>query len=300
VGTLTAVNGADLSSESSGTVTDIRFQSGQKVQKGDALIVLDNHIETAEVKNDAAELKLAQMNYARFKSLTTKNMLAQSEMDAASAKLQEAEAALEAATARLNQKTVSAPFAGKVGIHLVNVGEFVPAGTAMVTLQVLDPLYVQFHLPEQYLPDIYLLQPVEVLLDHNQKVFARLSAINAKVDKTTREVLVQATLANPNETFYPGMFAQVKVLMKKEDHVVTLPQTAISYSLHGDAVYIVKPDPKKKDTLIVQRQYVRTGERREDQVAILEGVKAGDQVVTSGQLKLQNGTHVVIDNSVEF
>jgi membrane fusion protein (multidrug efflux system) len=179
----------------------------------------------------------------------------------------------------------------------------------MVTLQSLDPLYVQFNLPEQYVSELYLQQPVELSININrpnkQTVNGKVTAINAKVDQTTRNILVQATIPNPDQTLYPGMFAKAKILLKTSKNVLTLPQTAISYSLHGDSVYLIEPDPKHKEkdgkpVLHVKRTYVKVGERRDDVVAITDGIKAGDNIVTAGQLKLSNGTHVVIDNSVEL
>jgi membrane fusion protein (multidrug efflux system) len=309
VGTLTAVNGTDISSESSGIVSEIRFESGQTVQKGDVLVLLDTSVEQAQLKNDQAALKLAQMNYDRYKTLLKKNVLAQSEFDTASAKLEEAQANQEATQAKIQQKTVTAPFSGKIGIRLINIGQYLSAGTAMVTLQSLDPLYVQFNLPEQYLTELYLQQPIELTTNNNSSnkntVNGTITALNSKVDQTTRNILVQATIPNKDVRLYPGMFAQVKVILRTHKNVITLPQTAISYSLHGDSVFIIEPDPKEKESdgtplLRVKREYVKVGERRGGEVAIVDGIKAGSRVVTSGQLKLQNGTHVVVDNSVEL
>jgi membrane fusion protein (multidrug efflux system) len=309
VGTLKAVNGTDISSEASGIVTDIRFESGQAIQKDDALVLLDTSVEQAQLKSDLAALKLAQINNDRNKTLLKKNVLAQSEFDITAAKLEEAQANAEATEAKIKQKTVTAPFAGKMGIRLINIGQYLPAGTAMVTLQSLDPLYVQFNLPEQYLTDLYLQQPVELSTNNSNNIKktinGSISAINSKVEQSTRNILIQATIPNKELQLYPGMFAQVKILLRVNKNVITLPQTAISYSLHGDSVFVIHAAKKAKEhdgtpVLHVKREYVKVGERRENEVAILDGIKAGDQVVTSGQLKLQNDTHVVIDNNVEF
>jgi membrane fusion protein (multidrug efflux system) len=309
VGTLTAVNGTDVSSEASGIVSEIRFESGQAVQKGDVLVLLDTSVEQAQLKNDQAASKLAQMNYDRYKTLLKKNVLAQSDFDTAFAKLEEAQANMQATQAKIQQKTVTAPFSGKIGIRLINIGQYLSAGTAMVTLQSLDPLYVQFNLPEQYLSELYLQQPVELTINNNgtnkKPINGTITAVNSKVDQATRNVLVQATIPNQDTRLYPGMFAQVKILLRTSKNVITLPQTAISYSLHGDSVFIIEPDKKETEKdgspiLHVKREYVKVGERRGGEVAILDGIKKGDRVVTSGQLKLQNGTHVVIDNSVEL
>jgi membrane fusion protein (multidrug efflux system) len=307
VGTLTAVNGTDISAEIGGMVTEIRFQSGQNVKQGDVLVTLDSSIEQAQLKNDMAELNLAQINYDRSQTLLKKSVLSQSEFDTISAKLDEAKSSAEVTQARINQKNIKAPFAGKIGISLINLGQYVSAGTPMVTLQALDPLYVQFTLPEQYLPALSINEAVEIEVNINangkRTLKGTVTAINSKVDQVTRNILIQATLPNQDLQLYPGMFANVTIWMQEQKNVITLPQTTISYSLHGDSVFIIKSEPGKKTKepiLHAYRQYVQVGERRTDEVAITDGLKEGDIVVSSGQLKLQNGTHVVIDNSVEL
>lgn len=305
VGSLTAVNGTDISAEVSGIVDQIHFESGQFVNQGDLLVELNSDVEQAEMKNDTAQLKLAQINYDRIKALLKKNVTSQAEFDTTSAKLQEAEATLEGTQAKIKQKTITAPFAGRIGIRQVNIGQYLSAGTTMVTLQALDPLYVQFSLPEQYLSKLYINEPINISINNSKNaslVSGIITAINSKVDQTTRTILVQATIPNKNLQLYPGMFALVKIWLRAQNNVITLPQTAISYSLHGDSVYIIKADKgsKKHPVLHAFREYVKVGERRGDEVAILDGIKPGDVVATSGQLKLQNGTHVVIDNSVEL
>jgi membrane fusion protein (multidrug efflux system) len=305
VGTLTAVNGVDISAEAPGIVKEIHFESGQFIKKGDILVVLDSSVEQAQLKDNLARTKLAQLNYDRNKGLVVKHAVSQSQLDTLSAQLDEASAGVEQVKARIQQKTITAPFDGKIGIRLIDLGQYVSAGTNMVALQSLDPLYVRFNLPEQYLNQLYLQQPVEISINSNgtQSIKGVVTAINSKVDQATRNILVQATIPNKNLQLYPGMFALVKVLLREQKNVVTLPQTAISYSLHGDSVFIIKKEGKDKNDkpiLKAYRQYVKVGERRTNEVSILEGVKAGDEVISSGQLKLQNGTHVEIDNSVEL
>ena len=305
VGTLTAVNGVDISSEVPGIVREIRFTSGQLVKQGDVLVLLDTTVEDAQLKDSEAQLKLSQLSYTRSRTLSSKSYVAQADLDAATAKLQQAEAGVQAIQAKIKQKTITAPFDGKIGIRQIDIGEYVSAGTAMVTLQSLDPLYVRFNLPEQYVKDIYFQQPVDVIVNFagGKPISGLVTAINSKVDQATRNILVQGTIPNKDMQLYPGMFAAIKVWLRAEKNVVILPQTAISYSLHGDSVYVIKADGKDQDgkpVLHAYRQYVKVGERRGADAAILEGVKAGEQIVTSGQLKLQNGTHVVIDNSVEL
>lgn len=305
VGTLTAVNGVDISTEAPGIVKEIHFQSGQFVNQGDLLVLLSTSVEDADLKDKQAALKLAQINNARDKTLAKKNVVSQAALDTSEAQLEQAEANVEATNARIKQKTITAPFNGKIGIRQVNIGQYISAGTVMVTLQSLDPLYVQFNLPEQYLGELYLQQPVYIYINSSKTkaIQGVITAINAKVDQATRNILVQATIPNKEMQLYPGMFSLVKIWLRNQQNVITLPETAISYSLHGDSVFIIKADTKKKQKepfLQAFRQYVEVGERRGDKVSIIKGLKAGDSVVTSGQLKLQNGTHVDIDNNVEF
>lgn len=306
VGTLTAVNGVDISSESAGIVKEVRFTSGQSVKKGDILVLLDTSVEQAELQDNQAQLKLAQINYDRDKTLFKKNVISQAQLDTTVAKLQQAQSGVDTTLAKIHQKTITAPFDGKIGIRLIDLGQFVPAGTAMVSLQSMDPLFVRLSLPEQYLPDLYVQQPVDIKVTLNssgEKLFrGSITAINSKVDQSTRNILIQATVPNKNLQLYPGMFAWVQVWLREKKNVITLPQTAISYSLHGDSVFIIKEEKAKfgKSVLRAYRQYVKVGDRRGSEVSIAEGVKAGDQVITSGQLKLQNGIHVVVDNSVEL
>ncbi len=305
VGTLAAVNGVDISAEVPGIVKEIHFESGQFVKQGDILVLLDMSIEQAQLQDNQAQLKLSQLNYNRNKALVARSAVSQAELDKLTAQLQQSQAGVEQIQAKIRQKTITAPFSGKIGIRMIDIGQYVSAGTTMVTLQSMDPLYVKFNLPEQYLNDLYLQQPVEVAvnLEGVQPFSGTITAINSKVDQATRNILVQATIPNKDFQLYPGMYALVKVLLREHKDVVTLPQTAISYSLHGDSVYVIKPDGKDKHgkpILKAFREYVTVGERRGDEIAILKGVNPGEQVVTSGQLKLQNGTHVVIDNSVEL
>lgn len=305
VGTLTAINGVDLSAAAGGIVKEIRFNSGQFVKQGDVLVLLDTAVEAAQLKNNLAQLKLAQFNYNRNKALAVKSVVSQATLDTTFAQLQEAQASVEQVQAQIQQKTIKAPFSGKIGIRLVNLGQYLSPGTPIVTLQALDPLYVQFNIPEQYLPHLHLQQPVEmtVHLLGEKSIKGIITAINSKVDQATRNVLVQATIPNSNLELYPGMFASVKIWLPQKNNVVTLPQTSITYSLYGDSVFLIKEEGKDKQShplLRTYRQYIKVGEHRDSEVAILEGVKVGDNVVTSGQLKLRNGTHVVIDNTVEL
>lgn len=304
VGTLTAINGVDISTDVAGIVKEIRFNSGQYVKKDDVLVLLDTSIEQAELKDVQAKLTLAQINYQRDKKLFEKNVASQAALDTRYANLQEAEANVQSILAKIKQKTISAPFDGRIGIRQINLGEYISPGNTIVTLQSLNPLYVTLNLPEQYLPALYLNQLIDVAVNFGKGKIVRgnITAINSKVDQTTRNIQLQGTIPNEKFLLYPGMFALVKVWLKEQRNRIIIPQTAVSYSLSGDYVFIIKEDNKIKDhsSLQVYRQYVKVDERRDNQVAILEGLKDGDRIVTSGQLKLQNGTHIVIDNNVEL
>lgn len=303
VGTLTAINGVDISTEAAGIIQNIFFTSGQLVHKGDRLVQLNTDIEEAQLKFDESVLTLAKINYDRNVPLAKKNYIPATTLDELSARLQQAQANVEKTKALINQKNIVAPFDGKIGIRQVDLGQYISPGNSIVTLQSLDPLYVQFNLPEQYLHELYFNQPVDITVNllNDLTVHGTIHAINAKVDQTTRNILAEAIIPNKNLAVYPGMFASVRIWLRAKNAVITLPQTAISYSLHGDSVFLIKAEKKgwRRETVYhVYRQYITTGERRGDDVVIENGLKAGDQVVTSGQLKLQNGTHVVIDNSI--
>jgi len=300
VGTITAVNGVEISAETAGIVKAIYFSSGQFVKQGDLLILLDAAIEQAQLKDNEANLKLSQINYDRDKVLSQKNVVSQSKIDTDVAQLIQAQSAREGTLARIKQKTIISPFTGKLGITDINIGQFVSPGTELVTLQSLDPLLVRFNLPEQYFPELAINQSIEISVNLSKETVIKgtITAINSKVDQTTRNILVEATIPNKNLTLLPGMFALVRISLPHPHNIIALPETAISYSLHGDSVFIIKKDPQNKEVLKAFRQYVTVGERRGDEIAISKGLKPGDLVVTAGQLKLQNGTPVVIDNSI--
>ena len=304
VGSLTAINGVDLSSEVSGIVKEIRFTSGQFVKQGDIVLVMDTSIQDAALKDNMAKLQLSQLNYARDKKLFEKNVSSQAAVDTRYAELQESEAGVQSVQAQIKQKTITAPFDGKLGIRQVNLGQYISPGTTIVTLQSLNPLYVMANIPEQYLPQLHMGQRADVTVNFGsgRTIEGKITAINSKVDQVTRNILVQATIPNDDLSLYPGMFAYVKLWLENEKKLIVVPQTAVSYSLSGDYIFIIKDESKKKDKslLRVYRQYVKVGERRGNEAGILDGLKEGDTIVTSGQLKLSNGTNVVIDNSVEL
>lgn len=302
VGTLNAVNGVELSNETAGIVEEIRFESGQYVKKGDILLKMKTNLEDANLKSNEAKLKLASMNYEREKTLFSKRVSSQSLLDTRYAEFLQAEAAVDASRAQIQQRTITAPFDGRIGIRQVNIGQYLSPGTVIASLQSLSPLYVNFTLPEQYLAHLHLGQAVEVAINYGdgKRVKGKITAINSKVDPSTRNVSLQATIPNDQLSLYPGMYGFVKIALKSQQNVIILPQTAISYSLSGDYVFIVKDESKNKKSpnLHAYRQFVKVGERHDDEVAILSGLQAGDTVITAGQVKLQNGAQIAIDNSV--
>jgi membrane fusion protein (multidrug efflux system) len=304
VGTLHAVNGVDLSSDVSGIVQEVRFNSGQYVKKGDIILTMRASVEEANLKSSQAKLQLAKMNYEREKTLFDRRVSSQAALDARYAELLQAQGSAQSVEAQIQQKTIAAPFDGRLGIRQVNLGQYLSPGNSIVTLQSLSPLYVMFNLPEQYLANLFLGQDIDVSVNFGtgKTVRGKITAINSKVDQTTRNVLVQATIPNEKFVLYPGMYGLVKIWLPEKKNTVVVPQTAISYSLSGDYVFIIKDEGESKDEPLLQvyRQYVKVGERRGDHAAILEGLKAGERIVTSGQLKLQNGSRIEIDNSVEL
>jgi len=300
IGSLSAINGVDVTTEISGMVSSIRFNSGQMVKQGDVIVLLDTSVELADLKSSQAKLKLATINYNRDQILFGKNATSQSVIDTDMAQLQEAEANVESIQAKIQQKTITAPFAGYLGIRQVNLGQYIQAGTSIVTLQALNPLYVEFNLPEENLSDLYINQPIDITVNSQNEnpIRGMITAINSKVDPATRNIKVQATIPNGNLTLRPGMFVNVTVWLRQIEKVIVLPETAISYSLHGDAVYVIEPDKSNKKILRANRHYVKVGERRGDVVTILEGVNSGEQIVASGQLKLQDGASVAVNNEL--
>lgn len=305
VGTLKAVNGVDLSPEVSGIIEKIYFKSGQMVTTGQALFKLNDSIEQADLENYTAQLSLDKLTYQRNLDLIKKKAVSQAELDAAAAKLKQSQAQVNKEKALIAQKNIAAPFAGMIGIRNVNLGQYVSAGTTMVSLQALAPIYVNFYIPEQNLPRIYLNQAISVNVDtYPKQVFTgKITAINAEVDVKTHNILVQATLPNKEHKLYPGLFANIHIILPQQKNVITVPDTAVTFSLFGNSVYVIETagkDKKGKPILRVKEHYVKTGDSRGNQVVILQGLKSGDQVVTSGQLKLSNDTRVNINNAVNL
>jgi membrane fusion protein (multidrug efflux system) len=294
VGTLRAINGADLSSELAGIVDKLSFDSGNDVEAGATLVQLRDDDDIARLHALEATARLAQVTLDRDMKQLKEQAISQAMVDNDSAALNSAKAQVDAQQAVIDKKTIKAPFAGHLGIRQVDVGQYLNPGMPIVTLQQLDPIYVDFTLPEQALPNIEGGQRVTLTTDafSGQEFTGKVTAINAKVDEATRNIGIRATFDNPDHKLLPGLFGHVAVDTGKPVHYITLPQTAIVFNTFGNTVYLLQPGDKPT----VQQSVVVTGETRGDQVAVLSGVKEGDEVVTSGQVKLRNGVTVNVSN----
>src|SRR5574337_150469 len=305
VGNLTPVQGVEVSNQLAGNVTGIYFQSGTEVKKGQLLVQLDDSSQRAQLVGLQAQVRLAQLNYARAQELIKQHLISTSDLDTAENNLKQAQSNLQNDLSAIDKLAIRAPFAGQIGIRNVNLGQYLAAGTSIASLQSLGTLYVQFGLPEQDLAALARGQRVEVNVDaYPGKIFSgELSAINSAVDPNTHNVTVQATIHNPEHLLRSGMFANVQVYAGKPQTVVTVPTSAVDYTLYGSSVFIVKQDGTDKDgkpLLKVTQQFVTTGQERDGRVAITQGLQAGDIIVTAGQQKLQNDMQVEINNSVKL
>jgi len=303
VGSLRAVSGADLSLEVAGVVERINFQSGDDVEKGKVLLKLRDEDDVAKLKSLEAVAELSQITYDRDVKQLAAKAIAQAIVDNDAANLRNNRAQVDQQKAIVDKKTLSAPFAGHLGVRQVDLGQYLAPGTMIVTLQALDPIYVDFLLPQQSLEKIKVGQPAKVHVDtYPDKTFTgKITAINPKVEASSRNVQVRATLPNPDHKLLPGMFATVDIDVGAVQRLVTLPQTAISYNPYGNLVYVVDDKgkgPDGKPMLVARQTFVTTGATRGDQVSVLKGIKEGDTIVTGGQMKLRNGVPLAINNTV--
>jgi membrane fusion protein (multidrug efflux system) len=306
IGTFRALQGVEVAPQVGGIVREIKFESSQDVAKGAPLVQIDDSTEQADLKSNDAALKNAEVSLQRQRQLIAGGNTPQANLDAAWATRDQAAAASEHTRAIIAQKAIVAPFAGRLGIRRIDVGQYVSPGMALVTLQQLDPIYVDFSLPEQNLADLKPGQTIDTQVDaYTGTTFkGTIKFVDARVSADTRNVLIRGEIPNPQKKLLPGMFANVNVLAGAPQEVVTLPRTSISYSLYGDSVYVLTPAPQKggeaqaagSDQLYaVERRFVRPGDTREDKVAINEGVKPGELVVSEGQIKLQPNARVRVD-----
>ena len=300
-GSLRAIRGVNVTTELAGMVQTIYFTPGAVVEENAVLVQLKAATDIAQLQALQANAALAKINYLRDQAQFAVQAVSKATVDADAANLKSLDAQVAQQTATAAKKTITAPFAGRLGISAVNPGQYINTGDQVVTLQQLDPIYVDFYMPQQALVQLKTGQAVDVSVDtYPDKVFAgTITTIDPIVDVNTRNVEVEATVTNPDFKLIPGMFATAVVHTGAPKRYLTLPQTAISYNPYGDIIYIINQKGKgKKAVLTVTQNFVTTGETRGDQVQILQGLKEGDRVVTSGQLKLKNGSHVIINNTV--
>jgi len=297
VGSLRAVNGVEVTTQAQGVVRSIHFESGDKVKKGALLVELAARPQEAQLKVLQAELLLAQRNYQRTKELHTRGVATDAELDDTLSKLQQVQASLEVQHATVDERHISAPFSGRLGVRQVDLGQNVSPGDPVVSLVQLQPIFADFALPERYFAQVKLDLPVEIRTGaFPDQIFAgRISAIDPRVDSASRNFLVQATLDNAQQLLRPGMFADVTVDLAGERRLLVVPRTAVQFAPYGNSVFVLHKS-EQGDGLVAEKQLVKLGEERGDLVEIVRGVKQGEQVATSGLLKLRNGGAVIINN----
>jgi multidrug efflux system membrane fusion protein len=299
IGTIKAVQQVTVSPELNGRITKILFEAGATVKAGDSLVQLNDEPEQADLANFRAQEHLAQVTLTRSRSLATQQFTAQQTVDQNQSQLDVARAGIARTQAVIAQKLVRAPFAGQLGVRMVDVGQYLSAGTPIVSLTNLDVLHVDFTLPEQARAALAVDQQVEIRVDaYGSRVFlARITTIEPQVDPDMRAIKVEVTLENPQHLLLPGMFAAARVVLPAQPDVVTAPETAVDYSVYGESVYILRENGKGKDGKPVykaEQVFVKTGPRHDGKVAITDGVKPGDLLVSVGQLKLHNGALAVL------
>jgi membrane fusion protein (multidrug efflux system) len=303
VGSISPVQGALVSAELAGVVSKIGFENGAPAKKDDLLVQLDASAEEAQLHSSEADLELAHADLERARDLATRKVVSKAELDSAESKFKQKNASVDQMRSMITKKTVRAPFDGQLGIRQVNIGQTVTAGQPVVALQSLDPVFADFAFPQQYLSQLKTGLEVEVTTDAVPgRIFSgKLSAVNSMIDVATRNVTLQATLENHDHVLRPGMFAKVDVLLPQKQRSLVIPGTAVSYAPFGDSVYVIE---KKKDektgqeTQTIRQQFIRISETRGDFVSVTTGLKAGEQVVSTGVFKLRNGMTVTINNEL--
>jgi membrane fusion protein (multidrug efflux system) len=302
IGTLTAIDGVDITTELAGMVKEIRFDSGKPVKAGELLVQLNADSEIAQRDALRAMVDLAEITYKRDKAQFEISAVSKATLDFDKADLKNKKALLAQQEAIVAKKTIQAPFNGRLGISVVNLGQYLNTGDKIVTLQSLDPIYVDFTVPQQSLASIEIGQKVSLKIDpYTDKTFTgEITSMDPKVDVATRNVTVQATIRNPEMKLYPGMFGEVEIYTGKPERYLTLPKTAISFNPFGEIVYIIHEtkDKSGKSILTVKQSFVTVGPSRGDQIAVLKGLEKDVQVVSAGQQKLKNGMIVAINNTI--
>lgn len=313
VGTFAAINGTEVTTEAGGVVSAIEFDAGQPVSAGTVLVRLNTANETATLKALDASARLARVQADRWQELGKQQLVSKDEVQQRVTAAATAQAQADAQRALIAQKTIRAPFAGILGIRKVNLGQFVSPGDAIVSLQQLDPIYVNFALPGQMIEKMVEGTAVHATLDSlpGQSFDGLVTAVDPQVDPDTRNFQVQATLRNPDRVLRPGAFARVGFALGGERNVVVIPQTAVSFNPYGNAVFVITREKRKEgekdmqgkaltgDKFVVNQRFIKTGASRGDLIAVTDGLKPGEQIVTSGLLKLRNGAEVTINNKVQ-
>ena len=303
IGTMAAVRGVTVSADLPGIVDQILFESGDAVREGQTLAILDTRQEQAQMAAAEAQRVLARLNFNRMQELLDQRVISKAEYDSATAQSRETEARVGEIRAAIERKTIRAPFSGILGIRQVNKGQYLAGGDPLVPLQSLNPIYVNFGVPQQALGQVRVGRNVRITTENLADVTfeGRVTAIDSVVDPTTRNIQVQATLANPDGKLRPGMFVQTEMGLGANQAVIALPASAISYAPYGDSVFIVSDmkDDKGHTYRGVRQQIVRLGAARGDQIAVVSGINPGDEIVTSGLFKLRNGAAVQVNNKVK-
>ena len=303
IGSLKAVQGVNVSTDLAGIVADIAFESGKTVKKGDLLVQLSADQEKAQLAAAESRRDLAKLDAKRKRDLQAQSAAPASERDAADAELRRAEAACAEVEALLARKRITAPFDGVIGIRQVSLGQFLNPGAPIATMHSLDPIQVQFNLPQQQLASAAPGRPLRILSEDRPEIArgGSVTALDSQVNEASRAITVEGTLPNPDHILRPGMFVNVELPLPKEDGVLVVPASAINYAPYGDSVFVVSPgtSPEGKPTTVVLQKFVKLGQNRGDQIRVLSGVAPGDEVVTSGVFKLRPGAEVQINNAVQ-
>lgn len=297
LGAINAIQEVEVTSEAAGKITRISFESGQRVDEGDILVELDTSVAAAQLKGLIAEQKLSELNFARSKKLLADRTISQSEFDISAARIDETSAMVLAQRASIAQKKIRAPFSGVLGIRAVDVGQYLENGMKIVSLRALDPIYVDFAIPERYFSNVSLGQELSFTVQaYPDKTFsATLRAIEPGIDRATRNIRLRAQSANPNEALRPGMFVELSLTTAANKSVLVIPETAVDYTPYGNSVFVIE---QGDGGLQVQRVQIETGETRDGQIAVLSGVEEKQRIVALGHNKLRNGMPVKIDDQI--
>ena len=303
VGSLEAVQGVMVTAELPGKIVNIAFEPGSAVQAGDLLIQQDIASENAQLRAAETNVDLTRMNLRRARQLLADNVIPQSQFDTAKAEFEQAVARRDDIRTTIDKKTIRAPFAGRLGIRLVSLGQVLKDGQEIVSLQSLDPIFANFLIPQQQLAEVREGMTVRVTNDvlSGEEIEGRITAINSEVDAATRNIRIQATVANPDERLRPGMFANVAIVMPSKLNVLTIPATSVLYAPYSDSVFVVEQkqaDENQPPQKVLRQQFVSLGAKRGDFVSVLSGLQQNDAVVSTGVFKLRNGQPVVIDNTL--